>query len=59
MAAPVESELASDRDPIWLNPVGCGVMRVGVLAGLAEEDVAPELEAMPLYLIFSFPNLQP
>ena len=52
MAAPVESELASDRDPIWLNPVGWGVMRVGVLAGLAEEDDAPELEAIPLYLFF-------
>ena len=54
MAAPVDSPEAPGREPIWLNPVGCGVRRLGVLrppapAAAPLPDEAPL--AMPLYLV--------
>jgi len=44
MAAPVGSPETPGREPIWLNPVCCGVTRVGVrgaLPVLAGEDAMP------------------
>jgi hypothetical protein len=48
MAAPVDSDCAPGRGPIWLKPVCCGVMRVGVRGALPEE--AADVAAMPLFL---------
>jgi hypothetical protein len=48
MAAPVDSLDPPDRPPIWLKPVCCGVMRVGVRGALLLS--AEEVDAMPLYL---------
>lgn len=48
IAAPVDSVEAPGRGPTWLNPVGCGVMRVGVRGPLPPD--AEDVAAMPLYL---------
>lgn len=44
MPEPADSFAAPGRPPIWLNPVGWGVVRVGVFG------VDPDEDAMPLYL---------
>jgi hypothetical protein len=47
MAAPVDSFATPGLPPIWLKPVCCGVMRVGVRGAL---PLPEDVEAMPLYL---------
>lgn len=47
MAAPEDSFAAPGRPPAWLKPVACGV----ILPGVRGPAPAPDVDAMPLYLI--------